>query len=493
MGVVKKQGILNTLIVYIGIAIGFISLLVVQPQLLKPSEVGLIRILLSFSSLLAAVFPLGAPNINVKYLPKFFDPSKRHHGFFGLVLLFPILGVLLGSVFLYFLKDWFLGLYSEKSPLFVDYFEWVLPLAVFITFIYTFNSYCNAVFKTVFPSLLNDIVNRLLLIAIIVLYFFQFLDLNQFVTAFVLIYFLQGFLLLIYILWTGNPGFVPDINYTNERVGLQSIIRYGFILTFTSVSSISIKYLDSVFLGKQSLEAVGVYSVAAFIALIIETPLNSLERIANSKIAHLLSENNVEEIKKIYVTSSRYLMWLGGVLACLVVVNIEDLLLLLPEAYRSGAIVTVIVSMGAFVNMATGINYPILINSSKYIWGSFFLLVLLLLSLLGNWLLIDVYQMGIMGAAIATTSSSVIYNLLKFLFIWKNFKMQPFNFVSVKILLIVCIGLSVGILIPSLSHPVLSILIRGSMCAIVLLSLTYILNILPEFHQKIPFLKNKLK
>ena len=483
MGVVKKQGITNTIIVYVGIAIGFVSLLVIQPQLLNPSEVGLIRILLSVSSLLAAVFPLGAPNINVKYLPKFYSPEKNHHGFFGLMLIFPVVGILIGSGLLFLCKDWFVGLYIEKSPLFVSYFSYVLPLAIFITFIYSFNSYCNAIFKTIFPSILNDVINRLLLILIIVLYFLSIIDLDQFVLSFVLIYAIQGIFLLIYIFYVGKISLRPDLNYTEEKVGIKSIIRYGLILTFTSVSSISIKYLDSVFLGKQSLEAVGIYSVAAFIALIIETPLNSLERIANSKIAHLLSENNLEEVEKIYKTSSRYLMLLGAFLTCMVVINIQDLLTLLPKAYQSGAIVTIIVSIGAFINMATGINYPILINSSKYIWGSFFLLILLLTSLFGNWLLIEKFQWGIMGAAIATTFSSSIYNGLKFFFIWKNFKMQPFTMISIKIILIFSICLLIGLVIPSTSTAALSIFIRASICTLLFVLLTWYFNIVPEFHK----------
>ena len=71
-------------------------------------------------------------------------------------------------------------------------------------------------------------------------------------------------------------------------------------------------------------ENVGVYSIAAFIATIIETPLNSLERIAHSKIAHFYAGNNLKEIKDIYFKSSRYLMLIGGLLTVLVIINVKD-------------------------------------------------------------------------------------------------------------------------------------------------------------------------
>jgi hypothetical protein len=60
MGVIQKQGIANTIVSYTGIAIGFINILILQPLMLSPDEIGLTRILYSVSSLIATVFPLRA-------------------------------------------------------------------------------------------------------------------------------------------------------------------------------------------------------------------------------------------------------------------------------------------------------------------------------------------------------------------------------------------------------------------------------------------------
>ena len=50
MGIVKRQGLSNTLLVYAGTAIGFLSLVVVQPHFLSKEELGLTRLILAFSS-----------------------------------------------------------------------------------------------------------------------------------------------------------------------------------------------------------------------------------------------------------------------------------------------------------------------------------------------------------------------------------------------------------------------------------------------------------
>ena len=206
--------------------------------------------------LFRSVLPMGSPNINVKYLPKFFNPEKRHHGFFGLMMIFPIVGIIIGCFLLYLTKNWIIGFYEEKSPLFTHYFFLVVPLAIYITLIYTLNSYCNAIFKTVIPSFLNDILNRVLLIGLILLYFFNYLDLDGFLNGFVTIYALQALILFIYILIIGRPGFIPDVTYLKSNVGFRFILRYGIIVSFTSISSVSLKFLDSIFLAKHNLESV---------------------------------------------------------------------------------------------------------------------------------------------------------------------------------------------------------------------------------------------
>ena len=84
MGVIKRQGIKNTITGYIGILIGFVNLIVIQPHFLTKEELGLTRILYSFSLLVAMFVPLGIGNATIKYFPQFKDPAKKHHGFFSM-------------------------------------------------------------------------------------------------------------------------------------------------------------------------------------------------------------------------------------------------------------------------------------------------------------------------------------------------------------------------------------------------------------------------
>src|SRR6185295_12421771 len=107
----------------------------------------------------------------------------------------------------------------------------------------------------------------------------------------------------------------------------------------------------------------------------------------------------------------------------------------------------VLMSIGSVINMATGINNPIISTSSRYAWSLVFLIFLLVGSVILNILFIPRY--GIEGAAIATGLSSTLYNLMKFIYIWKKFDMQPYDLSSLKTLFVIGIALGAGLLIPS--------------------------------------------
>ena len=114
-------------------------------------------------------------------------------------------------------------------------------------------------------------------------------------------------------------------------------------------------------------------------------------------------------------------MLIGGLLLVGIIANINDLLSLLPTPYHQEATVAVIACVGAFLNVATGVNTSILFSSEKYIYGTYLLFILLITAVTLNIILIPMY--GITGAALATVISSVIYNGIKYFIILKNFKM----------------------------------------------------------------------
>ncbi len=487
MSTIKKQSIRNTIITYLGVVIGFVSLLFIQPNLLKPEELGLTKILIAAASLIATILPLGVSSVTTKFFPYFRNAEKKHHGYFGFMLLFPLTGLVVCGILMYAFKNLIIQQYIHQSYLFTHYFHLVLPFAFIIGVNMTLNAYCSSLFKTSVISFFEGIVSRILFIIIIVFYYFGWIDLTQLMYLYVCIYLLQVIAMVIYINTIDKPSLRIDTQFL-KSVGVNKLVGFGLLLTLTNFSSIGLKHLDSIMIGKyMNLDYVGIFALASFIGLVIEIPLSSLERITNPKIAQAWVNKDTESIRKIYSQSVKYLMLIGGILLVGITANVNELLSLLPEPYHQGAMVAVIACIGAFLNVSTGVNTSILFSSEKYIYGTYLLFMLLITAILLNIILIPLY--GIIGAALATVISSIIYNALKYFIILKNFNMQPYNQSSLKIMMVIVLSFAVAFSIPSFSNAIVSILIKSSVITLVYAVSVYVLNIIPEYHHYIKWKK----
>lgn len=478
MGIVQRQSILNTAVVYTGILIGFINLLYIQPLFLKPEEIGLTRVLYSFSGILSVLMPLGAANILVRYFPQYRKDDEGHNGFLGFVLLYALVGFLFFSIILYLTRDFVTAQYVKQSRLFADNYWLVFPLGFYLTFIQILNIYSFSLFKSVAPSVFSEIVVRALNIAIIILYHYGYLSFSQFITSFTLLYAVNLLLLVIYAWIISKPKLLFNAAFFGKE-NRTMMYRYGLVMTIAAIASLGLKSIDMIILAKYvNLKDAGIYSIALFIGLFIETPLNSLDRIASARMASAISHNNKKEIEDIYHKSSNYLFLIGGLLFIGVNTCITPLFSFLPETYRGNELIVFIVSLGALFNMASGSNTSIIFNSEHhqkgtYILGGVFVLLVILLFIL-------VPAMGTLGAAIAIASGTLTYNLSKFLFINKHYKMQPFTMASAKLLVLITAIILVGIYLPHLSNALLDILYRGSIVSVAYLGIAYLWKLIPD-------------
>ena len=485
MGVIKRQGIKNTIITYIGIIIGAVNIIFIQPKLLTPEELGLTRLLYDFSYMIGIAIPLGLPNIIVKYFPFFKDSEKKHNGFAGFVLLVFLIGFIISSICLFVFKPAITSYYEEKSSLFVNYFKFIIPFTFIVSAITVTTAYCQSLFKSTVPSFLNDICLRLGTILITVLYFNQLISLNTYVYFFIGLYAIELIIIIGYILLVDKISFVPDKTLFKKYSG-SKMLRFGLLLCLASFSSIGLRKVDALFLGTTSLGLVAVYTTAIFIASFIEVPLGALERISHTKIADNFAKENFVEIEKIYKDSVKYLLLLGGLLflginACTkYVYQIGQL----PEEYIKCIDVVYIVGVGALINISTGINSAIMFYSKHYVLGTVFLVITLVITVVLNIVLIPVY--GIYGAAIASAIASFLFNFVKFCFIYQKFRFQPYTLKSFYILLLIIICSIITYFLPEINtNAFVNLIFKGAIVSLLYIVTVYQLKIAPELFEKV--------
>ncbi|MBK6397537.1 MAG: polysaccharide biosynthesis C-terminal domain-containing protein [Bacteroidetes bacterium] len=488
MGVIRRQGIKNTIIGYLGILIAFVSFFVVQPYCLTKEEIGLTRVLYSFSIIVAMFVPLGIGNATIKYFPLFKDEEKEPR-LFGFMNIFPLIGYVVSAALLFTFKDFILNQYRSESPLLLEYFDFVFPLIFFNAFIAILSVYCNANYKSTIPSFLNDVGVRLAMIGIVGIYFLKIISLDQFIAAYIGIFGLQLVLLLVYIFYFDKPSFKVDWPSFREKKMFE-LIRYGLLLWFASVASIGIKNLDVIMLPKYlTLDLVGIYAIAAFIPTVIEAPINALDRIAAPKISFAWNVNDKSQIQEIYHKSSLYLFLFGGFFLINILTNIHTVLQFLPDGFQRGEPVVIIFSIGALINMATGVNGSILNTSEKFRYGAFYYILLAILLIGFQVVFIPVF--GMIGAALATTSAQIIYNLLVFLTVYKFFKLQPFNIKNLYVLIIIICTCTLSYLLPHFENKFFDIGVRTAVVSLIYFLAVYRMNIVSEFHKHLPWKNEK--
>ncbi|MBS1594845.1 MAG: polysaccharide biosynthesis C-terminal domain-containing protein [Bacteroidetes bacterium] len=496
MGIIQRQGIRNSIITYTGILLGAISLIIIQPRFLTKEEIGLTRILYSFAVLIASFAPLGMTATVTRYFPYFRDRERQHHGFFGFMLIFPLLGyiVIAGLIFLFREQ---IMVYYGQSKLFTDYFFYVFPLIFFASFISVLTAYSYSIFRTSVPVLINDILVRLGSIVVFTLYHIHMMDRDGLVFYFVMVYGIQLVLLVGYLFYEDRPSL--RIRWEQYKVHTPvTMFKYGLIVSLTGISSIGLRYMDSLMLGMykpqqanlNALDIVGIYSIAAFIATFVEAPMNAIDKIIVPKYADGWKNKDYADIRQIYYKSAKYLLLIGGLLFLLINLNIDSLFMLIPDHdYSLAKGVVLIISIGTLINMGTGNTDGYLLTSTKYKLLTWLLVGLLGVAYINYRILIPLF--GMYGAALATATSATVYNFAKYFIIWRYYKMQPFNLDTIKIILTIVVTGGICYFIPSFGNPFMDIPVKGSIISVLFVGLAYALRIVPEFHHLIPFIGKK--
>lgn len=479
MGEIKKQSISNTFLSYIGAFLGIVSIYIF-PQLISSSEIGLLRLLSSFSWMTAALMPFGLGSITLRYFPKIKNTENGHHGFFTLLFLLTSLGALIVSVLLLYNSSTFTN-YYQNSPEFPKYFHESLVLAYILSLITVYNIYSASQFKTSFTVFLTDVFTRLGQLLVVVLYSYHLLTQEGLVWSFISVSLVQLIMLLIYLWRSGYVSFKINFSFY-KTLPLKEISTFGFLMMMTAFASLGIKQLDQLMIGHfLSSAQVGIYATCVMMSVVMEIPFNSLDRIASPKISYAWSINDKPEVNKIYEMSSRYMFFTGAVLFCVLWYGIDFILNFLPVEYRAGRSALYIVTISSLFNLLTGVNSSVILYSHKYFAASTFLFVLLAVGVIANYFLIPVY--GITGAAYATLIAIGTFNLLKYFYILIRFQMQPFTRFTLLILIATFISITPSVLFPSSWHPIYKAVLGGGFTLLIFAILNIKAEVIHEINK----------
>ncbi len=425
MGIIARQSLFNAAYTYFGIGLGFVTTIFLYPNILDPDQYGLTRVLVSASMIGAHFAHLGIRNTVIRFFPLFRTTNGNSGGLLFLAITVPLAGFILFGFLFWLFRDPLISFYIDRSPLFVDFFFYVLPITFFLLYFEVLNSYLRSLKDSISGSVISEVILRVAVILILAIYFFGLISFDTFILLFTVSYGLQPLLLILVLLRMGELNLSPRFDFLRKSL-VRGMANYGIYTLLGGLTTVVVWNIDIMMLGSMTgLEQTAVYAIAFYIGTVIAVPKRAIDKIATPLIADHIHKNEWGKVEEIYCKTALTQSISGILILLLIWVNATPLLGLLPDVYSDGIRVILFIGLGKLFDMATGTNGSIILTSKHYRFDLITNILLVIFTVTTNLLLIPRY--GIEGAAIATMLSIILYNLIKYLFVWIKFSMQPFS------------------------------------------------------------------
>jgi O-antigen/teichoic acid export membrane protein len=171
----------------------------------------------------------------------------------------------------------------------------------------------------------------------------------------------------------------------------------------------------------------GIYSLAQNISSLIQAPQRAIISSSVGPLSHAWKEKDYEKINRIYHRSSINQLIFSCAMFSLIWLNFDDGIYTfrIQGDFLAAKWVFFYIGLAKIIDMGTGLNSQI-IGTSTY-WRFEFISGVILLSLVLPLNYFLTKQFGIIGPAFSNLISFSIYNLIRYLFLYRRFKMQPFT------------------------------------------------------------------
>ena len=432
MGIVIKQSFINTLILFLGFAIGGLNVLFLFTHFLQEDYFGLITFLLSTANILLPLLVFGMQHTIIKFYSSYKTVHEKDT-FLMSTLFLPLLVIIpLGAIGA-FLYDSIANWLSVENPMIKNYTYLIFISAIFMGYFEVFYSWTKVQFKSVFGSFVKEIFARVCTSFLLLAVYFGWLSNEQFIYGVVIVYGVRAFIMKLYAFYVYRPKLTFKL-----PENLKEILSFsGYIIVAGSASGILLEIDKFMIPQMEQIAQVAYYSVGVYIASVIAIPTRAMQQITSPITAKDMNENKMVEVEDLYKKTSLNLLIIGGLLFLLINININDVYALInkPE-FSKGIWIVFIISSAKLVELGLGTGNAILVNSKYYkIYFYFSITMALSVIFLNKWL---IGLIGINGAALATFIVVLSYSLLKVLYINTKIKIQPFNKKTIIILMIIC-------------------------------------------------------
>jgi O-antigen/teichoic acid export membrane protein len=448
MGIIIKQSIKGSIWSYLGVGIGFVTTAYLFPNFLETDVIGLFGLLLAWSVLFSQLASLGINGVTARLFPYFRNEANGHNGFLFISLIVLSTGFLVFLVVFSIISPHLVESNLERSRLFSEYVYLIIPITFFTSLFIFFDVYNKLLYDAVLGTLLQEFFQRFLILIATLLYIIDFFNLHELIIAYAFAVSLKAVVIFSILLRKNSIHLKPRLNFVSKELKREMINVSGFSILAGFGSSVVFN-IDKIIVNQMiDLGSTGVYTIAFFFGTLVIIPSRPLLKISGTIIAESWKSNNLNEISKIYSKSCLNQFIIGGLLFIGIWANIENIMQILGPDYYNGKWVIFFIGLGYLIDMMTGANSQIISYSKHYKIMLIFVIALIILVVINNLIFIPIW--GITGAAIASAFSMFLNNLMRYIYLYRKYRFQPFNYKFVLITLFLAAAYFVSLLIPEL-------------------------------------------
>ncbi len=307
-------------------------------------------------------------------------------------------------------------------------FSYSIPMVAAMT---TFSSLLQGFHSTKYTVYIRDFVQPINNLVFIVLFAYAGNGLPGAIFAYTLSH-LFGLVFGFYYLKKSFPDFYSRA--LTAAYPLKSLVTYSTPLLFVGVLNYFLVWTDTLLLGMfASASAVGIYRAASQVPFILTVFLRATNSIYAPIVADLYQRKEIQRLGNMLKTSTRWVTYITVPLFLFLVFSSKEIMTLFGNEYVPiGSTVLIILSFGQLMNCLTGgVGYTLTMTGKQNVeLGN--CLALVIASVLLNLVLIPKY--GALGAAFASSSSTLVINVLRVIEIRILYRISPFSRVMLPIL-----------------------------------------------------------
>lgn len=486
MGIVLNQSLKNTIITYIGFAIGGINTIYLYPVFLGATYYALTNYILSSANVIMPLFAIGMQNTLVKFYSQY-ETNEERSRFLSFTVLFPLLLIIPMFLIGFYFFDEILFFLSKKNIIVKNYI-WLIPfIGLCMAYFEIFYAWLRVHMHSVFGNFIKEVGLRFASLLLLVAVYYNWITVEGFVYATAVVYLLALLVTMFYAFSIEKPNFQFTIPKNTKEV----LVYTFYIILSGSVANLLLDGDKMILNQYMNIENIAYYSVATYIALVISVPSRAMHQIVYPITAKLMHENKHDEMDILYKKTSINLQMVGGYVMLGIFVNINKLYELVPPEYAGGILVVFMIGLSKYFDLILGNNNAIIFNT-KYYRAVLFLGVLLVVLTVGlNMIFIPIY--GIIGSAFATLLSITLYSLAKLLFVVKRLHLYPFTIQTLYSLALTFVLFVAFYFWEFPFNPIISIVLKSILMTIAYVYLNYKFVISLEINQVIDNLLKKLK